>query len=121
MLAAPPEPAQSQPEQLEQAVRAYYGLLPDDTAAGWQFLGTTERAKARGLAGYNQFWSEIDRVSVVGPVTVADNTVLVNLQFEPKDRKPTFERYRLTMGTAPDGRVLIESASRIGTFALAGR
>ncbi|MGH3897536.1 MAG: serine/threonine-protein kinase [Pseudonocardiaceae bacterium] len=118
---APPGPALSQPAQLEQAVRTYYGLLPDDTAAGWQLLGTTERAKDGGLAGYNQFWSRIDRVSIRGPVTVTGNTVLVNLQFEPTNRKSTFERYRLAMGTAPDGRVLIESASRIGTFTLAGR
>ena len=101
-------------------MRTYYGLLPDDTAAAWQYLGTAERAKARGLAGYNEFWGRIDQISIRGPVTVAGNAVLVNLQFEPKNRKPTFERYRLTMGTAPDGRVLIESASRIGTFALAG-
>ncbi len=120
VLAAPPEPTLSQPAQLEQAVRTYYGLLPGDTAAGWQFLGTTERAKADGLAGYNEFWSGIDQVSIRGPVAVTGNTVLVNLQFEPKNRKPTFERYRLTMGTTPDGRILIESASRIGTFALAG-
>ncbi len=120
VLAPPPGPALSQPAQLEQAVRTYYGLLPDDTVAGWQLLGTAERAKADGLAGYNEFWSGIDRVSIRGPVAVTGNTVLVNLQFEPKNRKPTFERYRLTMGTAPDGRVLIESASRIGTFALTG-
>ncbi len=121
VLAAPPGPALSQPAQLEQTVRTYYGLLPDDTAAGWQFLGPAERAKADGLADYNEFWNGIDRVSIRGPVAVTGNTVLVNLQFEPTNRRPTFERYRLTMGTAPDGRVLIESASRIGTFALARR
>ena len=120
---APPPPgsAQSESAQLEQIVRTYYDLLPEDTAAGWQFLGPAERAKADGLAGYNQFWSGIEQVSIRGPVAVTGDTVLVNLQFEPKNRKPTFERYRLTMGTAPDGRVLIESAARIGTFALAGR
>ena len=120
--ALPPVPApHTHVAPLEQAVRAYYGLLPDDTAAAWQYLGAAERTKADGLAGYNEFWNRIDQVSIRGPVTVAGNTVLVNLQFEPKNRKPTFERYRLTMGTAPDGRVLIESASRIGTFTLAGR
>lgn len=116
---APLEPALSPPAQLEQAVRTYYSLLPDDTAGGWQFLGTAERRKARGLAGYNQFWSGIDQVNIRGLI-VTGNTVLVNLQFEPKNRKPTFERYQLIMGTAPDGQVLIESAARIGTFALAG-
>ncbi len=119
VLAPPPGPAQA--AQLEQIVRTYYGLLPDDTAAAWQFLGAAERAKADGLAGYDQFWGGIDQVSIRGPVTVTGDTVLVNLQFEPKNRKPTFERYRLTMGAAPDGRALIESASRLGTFTLAGR
>ncbi len=120
-LTAPPEPAQPIAVQLEQAVRAYYGLLPDDTDLAWEFLGAAERAKADGLAGYDQFWSGIDQVSIRGPVTVTGDTVLVNLQFEPTNRRPTFERYRLTMGTAPDGRILIESASRLGTFTLARR
>jgi hypothetical protein len=93
--------------------------LPEDTDAAWQYLGAAERAKARGFAGYDQYWDQIDQISIRG-LTVTGNTVLVNLQFEPENRRPTFERYRLTMGTAPDGRVLIESASRLGTFTLAG-
>ena len=115
-----PGPTPPQAVQLEQAVRTYYDLLPDDTDAAWQLLGAAERAKDRGFAGYDQFWGQIDQISIRGPVTVTGNTVLVNLQFEPENRRPTFERYRLTMGTAPDGRVLIESASRLGTFTLAG-
>ncbi len=49
------------------------------------------------------------------------NTVLVGLVFDPVNRRRTFERYRLTMGSSPDGHVLIESASRIDAFALTGR
>jgi hypothetical protein len=45
----------------------------------------------------------------------------VGLVFEPVNRKRTLERYRLTMSSSPEGRVLIESASRIGTSALADR
>lgn len=116
-----PGSAQPGPVQLEETVRTYYGLLPGDTATGWQYLGTPERAKTGSFAAYNDFWSGIDRVGIRGPVTVQGDTVLVNLQFEPKNRGPTFERYRLTMSTAPDGRVLIESAKMVGTFALAGR
>ena len=101
-------------------MRIYYDLLPDDTDAAWQFLGSAERAKGSGFAGYDRFWGQIEQISIRGPVTVTGNTVLVNLQFEPENRRPTFERYRLVMGTAPDGRVLIESASRLGTFTLAG-
>jgi hypothetical protein len=44
---------------------------------------------------------------------VRGNTVLVNLLFEPTNRKPTVERYRLNMTTSPVGRILIASAARI--------
>jgi eukaryotic-like serine/threonine-protein kinase len=114
---AQPQPAQPQPAQLEQTVRTYYGLLPDDTTVAWQYLGASERAQ--GFQQYNDFWSEINRISIRGPVAVQGSTVLVNLVFEPTNRKRTFERYRLTMGNAPDGRVLIESAARIGGSTLA--
>ncbi|MGH3720782.1 MAG: serine/threonine-protein kinase, partial [Pseudonocardiaceae bacterium] len=111
-----PTPAQAprfQPAQLEQTARTYYGLLPDDTTAAWQYLGAAEHAQ--GFQRYNDFWSGINRVSIRGPVAVRGNTVLVNLVFEPTNRQRTFERYRLAMGTAPDGRVLINSAALIGT------
>jgi hypothetical protein len=52
-------------------------------------------------------------------VSVQDNTVLLNLVFDPASRKPTFERYKLNMGTSPSGHVLIESASRLGGMTLA--
>jgi len=112
-------PAQPQPAQLEQAVRTYYGLLPNDTTVAWQYLGAAERAQ--GFQHYTNFWNGINGISIRGPVAVQGNTVLVGLVFKPANRKPTFERYRLTMGNSPDGRVLIESAAQIGTFALTGR
>jgi eukaryotic-like serine/threonine-protein kinase len=117
-----PQPAQSQPappEQLEQTVRTYYGLLPDDPTVAWQYLGTAEHAQ--GFQNYNDFWGRINRISIRGPVAVQGNTVLVNLVFEPTNRKRTFERYRLTMGNAPNGRVLIASAARIGGSTLTDR
>ncbi|HEY2765621.1 MAG TPA: serine/threonine-protein kinase [Pseudonocardiaceae bacterium] len=109
--AAPPPATLPGPAVLEQAVRNYYGLLPQNTAAAWEILAAPQRARSNGFAAYVAFWNGISAVSVRGPVTVQGNTVLVDLQFEPKDRGPTLERYQLTMGTAPDGRVLIESAS----------
>ena len=114
---APAQGAHVEPAQLEQTVRTYYGLLPEDTTEAWQYLGAAERAQ--GFERYNDFWSRINRISIRGPVAVQGNTVLVSLLFEPTNRKRTLERYQLTMGNAPDGRVLIESAARIGgvTFA----
>jgi hypothetical protein len=116
----PPQPAQKPPpEQLEQTVRTYYGLLPQDTTVAWQYLGPTEHAQ--GFQHYDKFWNGINGVKIRGPVAVQGNTVLVGLVFEPVNRKRTLERYRLTMSSSPEGRVLIESASRIGTSALADR
>jgi hypothetical protein len=90
-------------------------LLPEDTTAGWALLGASERTKAGSFAKYVDFWNGIDDVRIRGPLRVQGNTVLVNLQFDPKDRRRTLERYQLTMGTAPDGRVLIASAVVIGS------
>ncbi|HJT02649.1 MAG TPA: serine/threonine-protein kinase [Pseudonocardiaceae bacterium] len=106
-----PPPAQPMPAQLEQTVRNYYGLLPEDSAVAWQYLGTAEQAQ--GFEHYTHFWNGINRISIRGPVAVQGNSVLVNLVFEPTNRKPTVERYRLNMTTSPIGRVLIESAARI--------
>jgi hypothetical protein len=108
---AQPAPAQPQPAQLEQTVRSYYGLLPEDAAVAWQYLGAAEQAQ--GFQHYTNFWNGINRISIRGPVAVQGNSVLVNLVFEPTNRKPTVERYRLSMTTSPVGRVIIESAARI--------
>lgn len=115
-LPAPAQPAPPQPAQLEQTVRTYYGLLPQDTTAAWQYLGTAQHAQ--GFQHYNDFWNGINRVSIRGPVAVQGDTVLVNLIFEPTNRNRTLERYRLTMGSSPDGRVLIQSAARISGVTL---
>ena len=115
--ATPPQQDQAQPAQLEQTVRTYYGLLPQDTTVAWQYLGTAERAQ--GFGHYSEFWNGINRLSIRGPVAVQGNTVLVNLVFEPTNRNRTLERYRLTMGNSPDGRVLIQSAARISGSTLA--
>lgn len=107
---APVQPDAIQPAQLEQTVRTYYNLLPRDTAGAWQYLGTAEQAQ--GFGHYTNFWNGINRISIRGPLSIQGNTVLVNLRFVPADRRPTVERYQLTMGSAPDGRILIESAAR---------
>lgn len=111
-----PAPTQPGPAAFEQTVRTYYGLLPGNPTAAWKFLGDTERAKAKGFSGYAEFWNGIDQVQIRGPVTVQGDIVLANLQFDPKDGGQTFERYQLVMATTPDGRILIDHATRLGTF-----
>jgi hypothetical protein len=114
--ALPSQPAPLQPALLEQTVRAYYGLLPQDTTAAWQYLGPGQRAQ--GFQHYNNFWNGINRLSIRGPVAVQGDTVVVNLVFEPTNRNRTLERYRLTLGNSPDGRALIQSATRISGVTL---
>ncbi|MGH3670199.1 MAG: hypothetical protein ACRDSH_06130, partial [Pseudonocardiaceae bacterium] len=106
------QPDQLQPDQLEQTVRTYYGLLPEDTAGAWQYLGVAEQAQ--GFEHYTNFWNGINRISIRGPLSIRGNTVLVNLRFVPADRKSTVERYQLSMRSAPDGHILIDSAARLG-------
>lgn len=113
---AAPSPASLQPAQLEQTVRTYYGLLPQDTTAAWQYLGSSQRAQ--GFQQYSDFWNGINRVTIRGPVTVRGNTALVDLVFEPTNRNPTLERYQLTLRNSPDGRLLIQSGARISGVTL---
>jgi hypothetical protein len=115
--AGPPPGALPGAVVLEQTVRNYYGLLPQNTTAAWEFLGEPARAKSRGFAEYVAFWNGINAVSIRGPVTVQGNTVLANLQFDPKDRGRTLERYQLTMSPAADGRVLIQSSTLLSSSA----
>lgn len=115
-VAPPPAPTPPAPAELEQTVRTYYRLLPGNTTAAWEYLSPAERAASGGFSRYVSFWNQIDDVGIRGPVDVQGDTVLVNLQFDPKNRGRTLERYQLTMGTAPDGRLLIESAESLGTI-----
>ncbi|HEX2300302.1 MAG TPA: serine/threonine-protein kinase, partial [Pseudonocardiaceae bacterium] len=115
-VAAPPPPAPG-PGELVQAVRTYYSLLPENTTAAWELLGGPERAKAGSLADYADFWNGIDEVRLRDVPQVQGNTVLVNLQFDPKDRRRTLERYQLTMDTAPNGRIVIDSSVLIDSIA----
>lgn len=111
----PPAPVPPGPAELARTVRDYYSLLPENTTAAWEFLGGPERAKSGSLAKYRDFWNGIDEVRLRDAPQVQGSTVLVNLQFDPKGRQPTLERYQLTMGTAPNGRIVIDSAQVISS------
>lgn len=112
-VAPPPPPG---PQQFERVVREYYSLLPDNTDAAWDHLGEGVRRQAGGRAGYEEFWSDIDQIRIVGPVEAQGDTVLLNLVFDQAGGPTTYERYRLTMAAAPDGRILIQASESIGRF-----
>ncbi|MPZ67792.1 MAG: protein kinase [Pseudonocardiaceae bacterium] len=115
-VAPPPPPPPPGPQQYERTVREYYGLLPDETDAAWEYLGEGVRQQAGGRSGYEQFWSDIDGIRIDGPVQVDGDVVLLNLRFDLGGGDTSFERYRLTMAPAPDGRPLIETSESIGSY-----
>lgn len=110
---APPLPG---PQQLERTVREYYGLLPGDTDAAWEYLDEQARQQSGGRAGYERFWSGIERIRIDGPIRVEGAGLLLNLRFDPERGDTSYERYRLTMTSGPHGRVLIQSWERIGFY-----
>jgi serine/threonine protein kinase len=64
----------------EETVSEYYGLLPGDTEAAWQYLGEGARADAGGYDDFAGFWRTIDDVSVEG-TEVDGDTVTVELVY----------------------------------------
>ncbi len=115
-VAPPPPPPPPRPQQFERTVREYYGLLPDDTDAAWEYLGEGVRRQADGRAGYERFWSGIESIRIDGPVRVEDEVVLLNLRFDQERGRTSYERYRLTMTPVPEGRPLIQASERIGSY-----
>lgn len=54
-------------QQLAQAVRDYYGLVPGDTGQSWVRLTTRyQQGHAGGRQSYDSFWNQIRRVTVAG-------------------------------------------------------
>jgi serine/threonine protein kinase len=64
--AAVPGGSQGTPEQLQGAITDYYGLVPGNLPAAWTRLTTNyQQNHAGGFAGYQNFWSPVQRVTVV--------------------------------------------------------
>ena len=112
---APAPAGELTPEGIRQTVQTYYGLLPDNTQTAWTYLGEPERAKAGGYSGYVRFWSGIASVQILGDIVVDGNIARLGLRFERTNGAISNEAYRLVMAIAPDGRILIESASITGS------
>ncbi|WP_051549183.1 serine/threonine-protein kinase [Nocardioides sp. URHA0032] len=91
----------------EQAVEAYYGLLPDDTEDAWQMLGPQARASAHGYGNYAAFWGGIESVEV-GGTSLSDDVVSVELTYNGDDS----ETRQLRMEKSGAGWIIAED---IGT------
>jgi len=94
----PPQPAGP-----DQALIAYYGLLPEDTEAG--FARLTDRFKAdrnQTLATYRQFWSDKQDILLDG-VQVDGDRVTATVTYVYKNGSTLVERHRYTLVRAGDG------------------
>lgn len=70
------------PQNAQEAITAYYALIPGDLQTGWSLL--TESFKAgRGLTydGYQTFWRNYTSVQLSNFVPQGDNAVTVTLQY----------------------------------------
>ncbi|MEU3269589.1 serine/threonine-protein kinase [Saccharomonospora sp. NPDC006951] len=102
-----PTPEEPSPAELEDAVSAYYAMLPGDTDEAWQGLGPGLREQ--GERKYEKFWDKVDEIEVVsGPNALDDSTVQVGLQFVMENGNVHREVHRLGM-VVKDGRPLIDS------------
>jgi serine/threonine protein kinase len=104
--ATPPPPAAPGPAEYEEAVRTYYGLLPDQLDAAYAYLGPAVQDQAGGRGGYENFWSQFRDIGTEN-VRAEGTTVSLTIVYTNPDGSTFREGYVLEMGTAEDGRILI--------------
>ncbi|MET9227708.1 protein kinase [Lentzea sp. NPDC003310] len=76
----PPPPAG--PKNAQEAITAYYALIPGNLEAGYASLTDRFKSiKARSFADYQQFWSQYSSVQLSNFVPQGDNAVTVTLQY----------------------------------------
>ena len=86
-------------------VESYYGLLPDDTEAGWSLLTRSYQDQTGGYDDYQGFWSGVSSVSVEGARKAGPTTVDVELVYDGNDR----ETRRLVLRRTSDGWLVDDS------------
>jgi hypothetical protein len=108
-----PRPATEDAEALEDFVRDYYALLPDDVDKAWDLLGPTARRQSGSLESYRRFYSGISKVRFAdGPTAVDGRTVRASLLFDTRDQQARgAERYEFTVEPGPNGQLMMTSFS----------
>jgi serine/threonine protein kinase len=87
---APTEPTTA---ELAQAVTDYYALLPDDTDAGWERLTASYQRQAGGRDSYDDFWNDIDTVTVTDvSATLPDRAQATVTYVEKSGNRESTER-----------------------------
>ena len=92
-------------------MRGYYGLLPNDTEAGWGRLSDRYRSTtARNRATYESFWGSVDAVEVRQISGSAPDSVEATIRYAFKDGRRFEERTAYTL-VREDGVLKIDTSA----------
>ncbi|MGI3784115.1 MAG: serine/threonine-protein kinase [Janthinobacterium lividum] len=73
--------------ELEDAITGYYALVPDDTDGGWARLTKDyQSGTSGGRQSYEQFWDQVDRVSVSKVEASPPSRVVATVTYRRGDR-----------------------------------
>ena len=98
--------------QLARAISGYYGLVPDDTDAGWARLTDSYRQSTTGgRKSYENFWDEVDRVRVSRVAGNPPDQAVATVTYYYEDGRVVDERTQY--GLASDDGVLKINSSRV--------
>ncbi|SMC59150.1 serine/threonine protein kinase [Lentzea albidocapillata] len=102
-------PPPAGPKNAQEAITAYYALIPGDLQAGYASL--TDRFKAvrtPSFANYQQFWGRYTSVQLSNFVPQGDNIVTVTLQYMQGSSVSTTETHTYTF-VQQNGKWLIDN------------
>jgi serine/threonine protein kinase len=99
-------------EDAAQAVTAFFSLLPDDLAAAHE-LTSPDFQDEFPLERFSGFWDDFADVQVDNVEAVDDTTALVNITYVRPDGTSTTERHSLTFVQGDDGRLLLDTDTRV--------
>jgi serine/threonine protein kinase len=102
---------QDTPEQLQGAITDYYALVPGNLPAAWNRLTTNyQQSHAGGFTGYQNFWSPVQRVTVVDVSATQGNVVDATIDYFFNDGRVVEEQTSYGLVTE-DGLWKIDSST----------
>jgi eukaryotic-like serine/threonine-protein kinase len=103
VAAPPPPPPQSQSDQVRNAILSYYALMPGNLSEGWNWMTADYQTNhAGGFSGYQQFWSQIQRVSVQNVQSTSPSTVDATVDYFYQDGRVVEEQTNYGMAFEGD-------------------
>jgi serine/threonine protein kinase len=95
-----------------EAVTGFFSLLPDDLSAAHELTSPDFQAEFP-LERFSGFWDDFADVQVDDVEAVDDTTALVDITYVRPDGSSTTERHELTFIQREDGRLLLDTDTRV--------